>query len=227
VFCRVETDLVLDDSDYDIVRYEYMWHVNDEIIRTVTTAAQSDAIPHHSLAAGDVLECTVTPTDSFSRGETVSTLCGDNDPTCITARIAVASTINARKKGVVRIALFGSDTLDVDQVDVSWLRFGPGRAAPAHDLSDDFTYNDHRVDVDADGVMDLVMHFRVRESGIQAGDESVHLLGKTIDGQPFKGVDSIRTLAHGGTSPGGRNQENRTGKDQNSRHVWTRPSQSR
>ena len=87
VFCRVETDLLLDDPDYDIVRYEYTWRVNDDVVRTVTSAAHSDAIPHHILEVGDVVECTVTPTDIYNRGETVSTLCSDTDPNCIAARV--------------------------------------------------------------------------------------------------------------------------------------------
>ncbi len=61
IFCRVLTENVFDDMDFDLVRYEYVWTVDDVEIRRVTSAAHSDAIPRQ--AAGSVVTCTVTPSD--------------------------------------------------------------------------------------------------------------------------------------------------------------------
>jgi hypothetical protein len=194
VFCRVETDLVFDDPDYDLVRYEYEWLADGEVIRSVTHAGQADAIPHHTILAGEVLECRVTPSDGINRGETASTLCGDLDPTCIRVAINVRSSIMTHRRGVVPVVVFGSEALDVADLDVDSLRFGPGGAATAHDLMDPFTWNEHLDDVNLDGFMDVMTHYRADESGIAPGDESADLLGLTLDGRPLKGVGPIKTV---------------------------------
>ena len=68
IFCRVQTSLVAEDPDYDIVRYRYQWHVNGSEIRDVTSAALSDAIPKNSALAGQEVTCTVTPSDGKASG---------------------------------------------------------------------------------------------------------------------------------------------------------------
>lgn len=68
IHCRVETDLGMDDKDYDLLRYRYVWHVNGSVVRDVTTAALSDAIPSGTIALGDQLSCTVTPNDGALNG---------------------------------------------------------------------------------------------------------------------------------------------------------------
>ena len=55
IFCRVDTSLLLDDVDYDIVRYEYVLIVNGLEVRHVTTAGHADAIRHHTACEGAVV----------------------------------------------------------------------------------------------------------------------------------------------------------------------------
>lgn len=71
VFCRVNTS-VIDDADYDVVRYHYVWKSGTTVIRDVVTAGQADAIPHHSVPAGTQVSCEVTPSDGTVNGGTVS-----------------------------------------------------------------------------------------------------------------------------------------------------------
>ena len=40
VVCRIGTSLVLDDLDYDVVRYEYVWTVDGVEVRRIVSAAQ-------------------------------------------------------------------------------------------------------------------------------------------------------------------------------------------
>ena len=68
IFCRVITDLVLDDLDYDIVRYHYVWRVDGDIVRDVTTAGHADAISRCTAGPGSLVECTVTPSDGKDEG---------------------------------------------------------------------------------------------------------------------------------------------------------------
>jgi hypothetical protein len=82
------------------------------------------------------------------------------------------NSINPYSRGLIPVAILGSDTLDVADVDVTTLAFGPGGPPTAHDLTDSFTYNDHLQDVNLDGFTDLVTHYRTRDTGVVCGDES-------------------------------------------------------
>lgn len=68
IFCRVNTSLTLDDPDFDVVRYTYEWRVNGAPVRTITSAAHSDAIPRDTALPGQTVTCTVTPSDGALSG---------------------------------------------------------------------------------------------------------------------------------------------------------------
>jgi Peptidase family M23/Dockerin type I domain len=63
IFCRLDADQVVDDPDFDIVRYRYLWKVNGETVRDNTFACHSDAIPWGKVLPGDTLTCEVTVSD--------------------------------------------------------------------------------------------------------------------------------------------------------------------
>jgi hypothetical protein len=71
--CTVGTDLVLDDPDYDLVRYRYVWDVNGSVVRDVVSAGQSDVLPRYSAASGQTVTCTVTPSDGSLAGDPANT----------------------------------------------------------------------------------------------------------------------------------------------------------
>lgn len=73
IFCRVNTSLLIDDLDYDIVRYRYVWTADGTVIRDATHAGQADAIPHHAACPGSEVTCTVTPSDGTLEGPSSST----------------------------------------------------------------------------------------------------------------------------------------------------------
>jgi hypothetical protein len=95
--------------------------------------------------------------------------------------------INPRGKGVIPVAILTTDTFDATTVDPESITFGPDGATKAHPQG-------HLEDVDGDGDLDLLLHFRTQETGIQRGDTEASLWGETFDGAPIEGTDSIATL---------------------------------
>jgi len=72
VVCKVASSLVTEDPDYQIVRYLYRWTAGTRVVRRVTSAALSDAIPNNVVRAGETLTCEVTPSDGKLHGPVAS-----------------------------------------------------------------------------------------------------------------------------------------------------------
>ncbi|HSF39293.1 MAG TPA: M23 family metallopeptidase [Thermoanaerobaculia bacterium] len=66
--CQVRTSLIFEDPDYDLVRYKYVWKVNNRVVRTVTSAALSDVLAKGKARKGDRVICSVTPSDGRANG---------------------------------------------------------------------------------------------------------------------------------------------------------------
>jgi len=98
------------------------------------------------------------------------------------------NSINPSAGGVLPVAILGSDSFDVADVDVMTLAFGPGGAPLAHWRCPHFE------DVNGDGLTDLLGHFRIQQAGIQLGDTEACITGETLDGTPLEGCDAIRTV---------------------------------
>jgi hypothetical protein len=74
IFCRVQTSPILEDPDYDTVRYRYRWSVNGTVVRDVTSAALSDALRKGLTNGGDSVTCNVTPSDGVLSGAAASSV---------------------------------------------------------------------------------------------------------------------------------------------------------
>jgi len=102
--------------------------------------------------------------------------------------------INPNSKGVIPVAILGSATFDVATVDVNALAFGSDEATPAHDLTDPVVYADHLKDVNSDGFMDLITHYRTQDTGIAKDDTEACLTGDTTGGVAIYDCDAIKTV---------------------------------
>jgi hypothetical protein len=116
-------------------------------------------------------------------------------PLCLDLDIkpgSLRNSINPKSKGVVPVAILGNEGVDVEKIDVRELQFGPDGATPAHDLLDLDVYRDHIQDVNGDGYMDLVSHYRRKDTVLSSGETEVCLTGKLNDGSSFEACDSVR-----------------------------------
>ena len=118
----------------------------------------------------------------------VETICIEVEPIPVEIDIKPGSypnSINTRSKGVIPVALLGGPDLEVATVNTATLAFGPDGASPVHVAMED---------VNNDGFMDLISHYRTKETGIAPEHTEAYLTGKFLDGRTFQGYDSVRTV---------------------------------
>jgi|GEM_PF-3424004 len=99
------------------------------------------------------------------------------------------------RHGLIPVAILSDNDFDALSIDHTTVRFGPGEAREAH--TNRHGPIRHEEDVDRDGDLDLVFHFRLAETGIQCGDTEVTLTGENFDGQAIIGGDMIQTFSNG------------------------------
>lgn len=111
----------------------------------------------------------------------------------VTIHIRPFSQIHrARRAGAkpIWVAILGSPSLTIASVDTDSLRFGPAGAEPAFIPTRGWFRRQIRRDVDRDGRTDLVIGFRLRETGLSADDRRACLSG-TVDGAAFRACETI------------------------------------
>lgn len=115
--------------------------------------------------------------------------------TCIVCVLTVAldikpgraeNPINPKSNGVIPAAILSENSFDASSVDQASVRFGPKQALALG--------RGQLKDVNGDGLLDLLLHFRTQDAGIQCGEDSVSIIGQTVNGISIQGSDSIRTV---------------------------------
>lgn len=96
--------------------------------------------------------------------------------------------VDPAAQGLVSVAILGSESFDVSEVDRSTLSFGPQAAA---------ALAAHAIDIDRDGVPDLVASYSIPEVGLAYGDTQACVTGSTARGRTFEGCDAVTTLRPG------------------------------
>jgi hypothetical protein len=95
--------------------------------------------------------------------------------------------ININDQGVIPVAILGSATFDVTQINTSSLNFAGlsvrlrGNGTPQCSISD----------INSDGFNDMVCQFVDNSSTWSPGTTTATLTGLLTSGQPFEGSDTI------------------------------------
>jgi len=93
------------------------------------------------------------------------------------------NSINLKSKGVVTVAVLGSADFSVHDVDLTTIVFAG--ASPARCSFED---------VNLDGHVDLVCHFRTQDLNLTTSSTQATLTGETTGGTPITGTDSVRIV---------------------------------
>jgi hypothetical protein len=94
------------------------------------------------------------------------------------------NVVNLKSKGVIPVAVLTDADFDATLLDASTLLFGRGQAKPDH--------GGHLEDVDNDGDIDLMLHFRVQDTELLSSDNEILLIGQTVSGIPVAGSDAVK-----------------------------------
>lgn len=96
---------------------------------------------------------------------------------------SLPNNINLKSEGKVPVAILTTDNFDASNIDPSTIEFAG--ASPL---------KWHLKDVDLDGDMDLVLHFKTQELDLTENSVEATLTGETFDFQLIQGTDSIRIV---------------------------------
>jgi hypothetical protein len=97
------------------------------------------------------------------------------------------NSINPGNQGVIPVAILTDGVFDAATVDPTTIRFGVNgnETAPAHYALED---------VDGDGQLDMILHFKTQATGLVCGTTSAVLTASTFGGQAIRGTDSVNTV---------------------------------
>jgi predicted outer membrane repeat protein len=104
-----------------------------------------------------------------------------------------ANSINCRNKNqVITVAILTTGAPEAAAIDHRTVSFEG--AVETHADKKTGEPARHEEDVDRDGDMDLVFHFRLGSTGLTCDSTEGTLLGQTFAGEPFMGTDSVRMV---------------------------------
>jgi beta-glucanase (GH16 family) len=101
--------------------------------------------------------------------------------TPIAVDTVIAGNLCNNGNGVVPVAILTTDDFDATTVDHTTVRFGDAQETHSNDNG----VTRHEEDFDGDGDIDLVFHFRARETGYDCDTAETVLTGSTFGGQPI------------------------------------------
>ncbi len=128
------------------------------------------------------------------------------------------NSINLNSKGVIPVAILTEGSFDAASINATTVLFGQTgyEAEPVHYAFDD---------VDDDGDMDIIFHFRTQETGLEAEDTEAILTGQTTDGTKITGTDSVRVVPPKGKGKANKGSKPEKGEGQDNGNGNSNPGQ--
>jgi hypothetical protein len=116
------------------------------------------------------------------------------------------NSVNLKSKGVLPVAILGTEEFDVKEVDIDMLRFGDPLLIDDGGTSAT-PLRSSLADVSGDGLLDLTLKFSTADlvDYEALGPDTIEglLTGALIDGTLFEGMDSIRIVPPNGSNGNG------------------------
>lgn len=100
------------------------------------------------------------------------------------------NSINLKSNGVAPVAIFGSATFDVHQIDPLTIRLADAPVKLKKNGQPMVSYED----VNGDSFIDIVVHVITKDLQLTANSTKANLEGKLIDGIIIKGSDSVQIV---------------------------------
>ena len=94
-----------------------------------------------------------------------------------------SNTINIESNGIIPVAILGTTDFDATSVD-------PGTVL----LADAYPVKWTMEDINHDGIMDLLLHFKTEDLILNINSTEASLTGKTMDGTPIEGADTVNIV---------------------------------
>jgi hypothetical protein len=165
----------------------------DEMISELATIADFD--DDGTGNADDNCPETSNPDQSDADGDGIGDACDPRTVRAVTLDIKPGSNtnpINLKSNGIVPVAILSVPGFDATSIDPSTVCFGDAEAENQRDCTEAHRRG-HVNDVDGDGDKDLVLHYETQQTGIDRGDETACVSGRTRAGVLIEGCDKATT----------------------------------
>ena len=103
-----------------------------------------------------------------------------------------SNMINPESKGKIPVAILSTNEFNAPEM-VDWDTLTFGREGSEESLA---FCDRNSQDLNGDGLMDVVGHFYTQKTDFQCTDKAGILSGKTVEGTPTKGSDSVNIVPH-------------------------------
>lgn len=182
-------------------------YVNDVLVGTNTNWSASTSVNLTNLVVGtNTIE--IRASNEGGPAALRYELWGPEQPTSISLDIDIkpgngeeTDPINPNAKGNIPVAVYSTDDFDATTLDVSTLRLGSTAIVDAGNGAS-VAHGGHAEDVDGDGLVDLMLHFPIQDSGFADGDTEAKLVGQTDDGTDAVGTDAVSIVGGKGKGNG-------------------------
>lgn len=168
-------------------RYSYVFDGNSQVLDQMVV---SRYLLNNAAPAYDVVHVNAEFTDQVSDHDpSVTRLLPVLLPTLDIKPGSADNPINLKSNGKVPVAILSSTTFDATLVNPATVTLaGAPVARRGQRLMVSFE------DVNADGQLDMLLHFETRQLNLTAADTQATLLGKLLNGTKLRATDSVRIV---------------------------------